>query len=376
MTNNQKIINSLLFLIFNILFFPLINFYRILNENGGSEWLTAEWLINYDYGFVRRGGFGFLLDLVTNNINSKLTLLILILSFLYFYIVNSVLILYVSQKQNFISLILLFSPLFLFFPLYDIQGSFRKELLGFAIFLYLLKNFKIKSNNYLILFFYTVAIFSSEVNLLFYPFIVYFIFKNFEKNIFLKYFFIFSSINSIYIFFYLFFSNTFSEKFAKICNSLITSGLKNNICDGALYSSSLNLYETIQKYGYINLNFDSIFTHFVILIIALLPLIKSSLFKKNLNIFILIFVYFLLFFIISADWGRWLHIFIFCITCLYFIEPGKQNLKLNYFYKILIFIFYTQTWNVNHFTNNLNAFYNNLLNPNYELYYYLLNFVN
>ena len=376
MTNYQKIINPLLFLIFNILFFPLINFYRILNENGGSEWLTAEWLINYNYGFVRRGGFGFLLDLVTNNFNSKLTLLILILSFLYFYIVNSVLILYVSQKQNFISLILLFSPLFLFFPLYDIQGSFRKELLGFAIFLYLLKNFKIKSNNYLILFFYTVSIFSSEVNLLFYPFIVYFIFKNFEKTIFLKFLFLFSSINIIYIFFYLFFSNIFSEKFAKICNSLITSGLKNNICDGALYSSSLNLYETIQKYGYINLNFDSIFTHFVILIIALLPLIKSSWFKKNLNIFILIFAYFLLFFIISADWGRWLHIFIFCITCLYFIEPGKQNLKLNYLYKILIFIFYSQTWNVNHFKNNLNVFYNNLLNPNYELYYYLLNFVN
>ena len=109
MTNYQKIINPLLFVTFNILFLPLINFYRILNEKGGSEWLTAEWLISYDYGFVRRGGFGFLLNLVTKNFNHKILLLILVLSFLYLYIVNSVLNLYVSKNQNFSSLILLFS---------------------------------------------------------------------------------------------------------------------------------------------------------------------------------------------------------------------------------------------------------------------------
>ena len=244
------------------------------------------------------------------------------------------------------------------------------------MFLYLLKNFKLNSNNYLILIFYTIAIFSSEVNLLFYPFVIYFVFKKYEKNIFLKYLFTFSSINIVYVSFYLYYSNTFYEKFSKICDDLILGSLNKNICDGAIYSSSLNLYETFQKYGYINLNFDSIFTHFVILIIALLPLLKSSWFKKNLIIFVPIFIYFLLFFIISADWGRWLHIFIFCITCLYFIEPNKQNIKLNYVYKILIFIIYSQTWNVNHFTNKLNAFYSNSLNPNYELYYYLLNFVN
>lgn len=373
---NQKKINLYLFLIFNFLFLHLIIFFTIINKNGGSEWLTAEWLINYNHGFVRRGGFGFFLDLFTNDLNQKLIILTLILSFLYFYVVNSILNLYTKHNQNFISLTLLFSPLFLFFPIYDIQASFRKELLGFAMFLYLIKNFKNNSNNYLILFIYIIAIFSSEVNLLFYPFVMYFIFNNFKKEVFLKNFFIFSSINFLYVFIYIYYSNTFEEKFSRICNDFLLGGLSNNICEGVLYSSSLDLNETFQKFGYINLNFDSVLTHFLILIIAILPLLKSSWFKTNLINFFLIFIYFLLFFIISADWGRWLHVFIFCITCLYFNEPKKETLKLSYTFKALIIIFYNQTWNVNHFTNDSSTFYNNLINPNFELYFYLINFIN
>ena len=29
-----------------------------LNLDGGHQWLTADWLINYNFGFIRRGMFG------------------------------------------------------------------------------------------------------------------------------------------------------------------------------------------------------------------------------------------------------------------------------------------------------------------------------
>ena len=39
---------------------PILNFIHYINGpvNRGHQWYTAEWMINYNYGFIRRGLFG------------------------------------------------------------------------------------------------------------------------------------------------------------------------------------------------------------------------------------------------------------------------------------------------------------------------------
>ena len=53
--------NTLVILFFGLITFSLsiqsFNFYFDINSFGGHEWYTAEWLINYSFGFIRRGIF-------------------------------------------------------------------------------------------------------------------------------------------------------------------------------------------------------------------------------------------------------------------------------------------------------------------------------
>jgi uncharacterized membrane protein len=58
MVLNKTTKNYLVFLILILLYIPLFKYYIFLNNNGGHSFMTADWLINYRFGYINRGLFG------------------------------------------------------------------------------------------------------------------------------------------------------------------------------------------------------------------------------------------------------------------------------------------------------------------------------
>lgn len=100
-----------------------------------DTWRIGDWLINYQGGFVRRGLLGEILfhisNLTTIN-NVVLTVALQLILYLVFFI--SVFQLLKSSSFSVVNFMLVFSPAFLVFTIYNPLGSFRKEIIWFAFF--------------------------------------------------------------------------------------------------------------------------------------------------------------------------------------------------------------------------------------------------
>ena len=92
--------------------------------------MTADWLINYNHGFISRGLFGTFLINSFDRQESMLDFLSFLLITVYILIFYHISKIFNQSEQNFISLILIFSPATFLFNIYDSQGSFRKEILS------------------------------------------------------------------------------------------------------------------------------------------------------------------------------------------------------------------------------------------------------
>ena len=135
-----------LFILLILTYIPLFSYYRELNLNGGHSFLSADWLINYKFGYVNRGLIGTLIVSLSKSGTTLLNLITYSLIFIYiliFYFLHKT---FNNKNQNLISYFLIFSPLAFLFPIYDSQGSFRKEILGILA-LYILTS-SINSKNY------------------------------------------------------------------------------------------------------------------------------------------------------------------------------------------------------------------------------------
>ena len=56
-----------IFLALFLIYLPLFKYFVELNNNKGHSFMTAEWLINYRYGFINRGLIGTLFISITKN---------------------------------------------------------------------------------------------------------------------------------------------------------------------------------------------------------------------------------------------------------------------------------------------------------------------
>lgn len=98
---------------------------------GGADHQTAEWLISYADGFVRRGLFGELFLRLTPGGSAGLTVLMLIQVGLWAVVVVYLLVFAIRQRFSWASLVLALGPAALAFAAWDPSGAFRKELLAY-----------------------------------------------------------------------------------------------------------------------------------------------------------------------------------------------------------------------------------------------------
>ena len=338
MQSDKKLLNIkniIIFSIFAIVYFQFFYSYHKMSILGGNSFTTSDWLINYNYGFIRRGMFGTILFMFSNKPNVILNILPFTLNLIYFINILLVLKLFLKEKQNLISYFILFSPAFLFFPIFDPSAGYRKEILGILT-VNILINFKkeiLNKTSYLILFhlLFLFAIFSHEVNLLFLPIIFFIVFNETRfSNKFKK---ILVSITSISILCVISILQTTSEselsqKRNSMCEDLINWGFSDYLCgfgsfDFLAWDTKANYYFSKQNY----LDPNQSYEHYLYLFfLSLLPFVFGNFFKnKYLRLYVIISIIFTIpYFVIAVDWGRWIHVLIWCYSILYF-DMKKTN---------------------------------------------------
>ena len=122
----------LVFILFNILF---VIFYLNLKHTVANDSSISEWLINYQGGFTRRGFGGELAIVLSNLFDASLrksifliqtTIHVSYLLLLYFYFKN--------LKLNILQLFALYAPIFLLYPIAELEVLGRKEIILFLFF--------------------------------------------------------------------------------------------------------------------------------------------------------------------------------------------------------------------------------------------------
>ena len=356
------------------MFFSVYFLYR--KHHVGNDSTIAEWLINYYGGFTKRGLIGeisiFFSSLFSIDLRDSIFYLQLILVGTYF---SCLLIFFKKINFNRMVLLSIFSPIFILYPIAEIEVLARKELFIFVFFLFYIfipKEKKLFQNVCKSVFLF-LGILIWEPIIFFFPFWISIdIIRNDYKKIdinFIKN--LIYYIPSIALGFYIALNPlNADEHFA------MKEFLKNNFnedCYGAcaLLKSKSTIYDNIIDTIRL-LSFEVLVRYFLIIIIGFGPLfflLKNFEIKKNNyyffksfnNLFfpfLIILSPVLILFLMGVDWGRWVNIS-YVHSIIFFIYLYKNNfitisknklnlINLKFFSKkifIFIFIIYCFGWN-------------------------------
>ena len=323
---------------------------------------VAEWIINYQGGFGRRGLAGELL--LNFSLLSKIHLKKIILFFIYFIISIYHIFLFNflrKVKFNFYLILVVLSPLFVIFPISELEALGRKDILIPLFFLIFCMLYD-KSDFVLLIFYlivlYSFLIFTHEVSVFYLPFFyLLIIFKIRKFNVLNIFLLIIVSIYflTILILFIKFNHSEFS--IIKMCE--ILENKFDTKCGLGAYVLDRSLIDNIKELGGIKF-IDIIRAVFIFFLgsIGLLILLfttKKNIYSKNIllksinfkYIFFFIFLCTLIPFFIAVDWGRWFNlsytmcalIFIFCLkNKIIFINKVRNLISLQFFEKKKIYL--------------------------------------
>ena len=368
------------FFLFLFFLFVSASIFLFSKHNVGNDSTIAEWLINYQGGFTRRGLLGELAFNLSIFFKTKIRFTIFLLQ-VFFYLIFIILTFKFLRniKVNFLSRLALYTPLFLLYPLAEIESLVRKETVIFIIFIIFLnlaenKYDKKYCNNYILIIF-PISFLIWEPVIFFFPFIYFILYlKNYSANFFKTISKIFVITIPSLIVFLLVILNPLSENgHEKMCNQLMYFFQED--CYAAL--NLLRTKSTITQQFTDNFSSYKIeyFTRYaLIILIGFLPLLilsaSSKIYQNKINFFFK-FKSFLLpsiFLLILTpicyaamyDWGRIVNIsYTFSIFTFFFLvknnyifhKKNKFYMLLNRFFKnkkyyYTIFFIYCFCWNL------------------------------
>ena len=325
-------------------------FYLYFKHDVGNDSSISEWLINYQGGFTRRGLGGEITTSVANFFSIPLRKSIFfiqsILHISYLFLIFT----YIKNlKLNIFQIFALFTPLFLLYPVAELEALGRKEMLLFLFFIITLffcqKKYPTKFiNSYVFVFFPILCLIWEQV-ILFAPFIfVVLIIKNdlktFKKVI-INLFIIFIPSSLVIIMIFLFplsdeghkvMCDFLQNKFGEICYMSADLLIKNTV-----------YFDTLHIHNGANF-FPHYFRYIMIFLIGFMPLHillsqndfvkKNNFITKNFKLNILFFTLYspvIILFIFGYDWGRWMHI-LYSFSILLYFYMFKSSIITNNFY--------------------------------------------
>ena len=372
---NKKINFNHLFFFYINLIFLLAVFYLYQKHQVGNDSTISEWMINYQGGFTRRGLIGEVCFQLARIFELELRFVIFLFqSILYFFFSIFLLIYLKNFKINWLIIFAIFSPLFILYPIAELEVLARKEIflyVGFIIFL-LLSNVHYSKNLPLIYIFFAYPV----LCLIWEPFILFTFFslfiiivnnkKDTLKKLFVKSFFSFSS--TIIVIIIIIFKKFNLTQHQLMAESLMLSFNETCYMSCALLATKTTIYSQFQSV-FALLTVEVIFRYFLILLIGFFPLAllsfnskiknKISFLPNNLLMILLILLSpSLILFLSGTDWGRWANIsYVFSIlTFIYLLKNNfiEYNRNIIFFDKLYIknkkkfivfFIIFAFMWN-------------------------------
>tara|TARA_B100000963_G_C22577449_1_gene649189 strand:+ start:53 stop:1291 length:1239 start_codon:yes stop_codon:yes gene_type:complete len=352
------------------LYVSILFIFSVIYLNGkynvGNDSTVSEWLINYEGGFIKRGLIGQIAINISELFNYSLRQSILFFQIFSIFIYYSLLIYFFkSLRFNKIILLSIFTPIFLLYPVAEIEVLGRKEIIIFSFFLvYLsLKNFKQKIYFRILLLPLLMLIWEPVIFFFIFWLIVDYIEGAFEQNYksFFKY--LMTFMPAILIGGYIALNPISEIEHKNMANFLKENFNENCYMSCALLLSKSSIYDQFNA-NFVIFNFEIFLRYFLIILIGFGPLfilIKFSKFR-NLNskmyLFLIVLPIIILFMMMS-DWGRIVNI-LYTFSIISFLHLYKKKLvtienriEENFFIKILnkkyiytiFFIIFCFGWN-------------------------------
>ena len=339
-------------------------FYLFVKHLAPTDSSISNWMINYQGGFTRRGILGELVFQLGIFLDLHIRFLIFIIqSFFYIFFYYLIYKYYKNIKLDFIFTLALFSPLFLIYPLAELESLGRLEIILLVVFL----NYSLLAkNNYKInfLFFYFIIpllLLIWEAAIFYIPFFLLIYILNLGKinlSEILKRTFVIVLPTLITLFTIFLFKQTSIEN-KIMCEMLIE--MYNQKCYMGLKAPPqsmkvgiLEVYHLFGKDGLLT-GFINLTRFILVFIIGNMPLIVvsyfckfnhqkvSPFFIKNFSVLYLLIILNLFSFIIfylAIDWGRWIHI-LYGMTLIFIIHLMKRKIIIyesKLLYKKFLFI--------------------------------------
>lgn len=356
---------NLCFKIYLITLFLFAVFFLFQKYNNSVEWTISEWLINYQGGFTRRGLIGEIVFQFSKIFSITLREIIFTFQVVTYIIFYSLLYKFIRDINKSLLLIFaIFSPLFVIYPIAEVEVLARKEVFVFISFLTVANIFAqktIKNKHFLyfsLILVTTILIWEGVIFYLPFFIIIPIIKNNFILDKIFLIRIILSLLPTLIVFNFFVFFKLSANEIKIMCDSV-------NECYGAMsyMNNSLdsNIAEVTSKFKLIYL-----IRYIFIFLIGFFPfllIIKNSKFKVNLfifgknclPIFFILFLPNILFFYVAQDWGRWINIS-YTLSLLTYIYSFKNNfITTNYksinfsflknkFILILSFIIFSFGW--------------------------------
>ena len=370
----QKIKNKYILIYLIILLF-LSYFFLYFKHQVGNDSTISEWLINYEGGFTRRGftGQGMVLLSRFFDLELRWTIFLSQSFFCTFYFILLWHLLKNLQTNKILNLSI-FTPIFILYPVAEIEVLARKEIIVFTFFLiYLLIPSNHTLKNYSIILFSLFSVLVWEPIIFFFPLIfLYLIIENRIEKInlnFLKLILFMTPgiLLSIYMA-----TNPLNVNEWKVMASVLKNefGESCYMSCGLLKTKSTIIQQFQGNAG--KYSFEVIFRYSLIVLIGFYPislLLKNCTtkskklfffqnFKNLLTPFCIAISPVILLFAMGYDWGRWVNISYVISALIVFslfknkrINLNTKSLEQNFLYKIkgkmfvILFIIFCFGWN-------------------------------
>ena len=361
--------------IYLLVIFSFSVFYLYIKHSVGNDSTISEWLINYTGGFTKRGIIGQISIFFSRLFDIGLR------DFIFGFQVAAVLVYFLlvyhllkNLKTNRILLLAIFSPIFLLYPIAEIEVLARKEVFIFIILItYILIPINRKfEKDYFTLIFLTIGILIWEPLIFFIPF--WFAIDLIQNKIekinfsFLKKLLFY--LPSIIIAFYIAFNPMSADQHQEMANVLKNEFNERCYMSCELLFHKAGIYQQFQaQFG--KYSAEVLIRYFLIYLIGFGPLIillknsklknKIIFFKNFDNIFfpfLIIISPVTLLHAMGYDWGRWVNIsYVFSLMSYIFLYKNNflmidmKKIKNNYIskmkkgYFIFLFIIFCFGWN-------------------------------
>ena len=352
-----------------LIFFGVFILY--FKHDVGNDSSLSDWLINYSGGFVRRGLTG---DIILNFaylFSIKLRDSILIFQICIF--ITYYLLVYHFLKNiisNRLLLLAIFSPVFILYPVAELEAFGRKELIIFLIIIlyFFLDINKIKNQIIFKVFVFPISILIWEPVIIFYPYIfvvdlIVFRISKINKDLII----LLMSYSIIFLLTLLVYTNPFPEENFKVMVDVLKKDFGESCYMSCHYvgNQAANSFVELLDHHVKMIEPPHLIRYFLIILIGFFPLFfllkisKTTRHNSNLlYLFLLAFAPSLLVYLLMYDWARIVHVSYTFMLLSYafllknkFIKIDQNKLNNNQITKfsnkifLVLFVIFCLGWN-------------------------------